>query len=172
MAKQAWSDLEFQALYDTYAVTLYQICILRLANKEDAEDAVQDTFIRAYTKMPLLPPEEAKAWLIRVAVNLCKDYRKSIFRKRTVSLEQAAQLSSAPLESVEAMLEFYQLPPAYRTILQLYYLEGYSQKEIASLLGMKESSVSSKLCRARKRLRMELEESAPVPLQAERRKAE
>ncbi len=152
------TGVDFSEKYDKYSAMIYRICAIRLGSKQDAEDAVQNVFIKLYYKAPdFATDEEEKAWLIRVAINACKDSQKSFWNKKTVSLEAAANVSYAATENVEKLIDIFDLPPKYRTVLQLFYYEGYSVKEIAKIMKISEKTVTSHLCRARKRLKVEME---------------
>ena len=81
---------------EEYGNSLYRLCSVMTGNREDAQDAVQECFLRYITKAPdFNGPEHEKAWLIRVTVNACRDLLKSFFRKNTVSLDEAASAVSA-----------------------------------------------------------------------------
>ena len=92
--KARYSTEEFSEKYDEYAPMVYRICALRLGNRLDAEDAMQNTFIKFFYKAPEFPDTESeKAWLIRVAINVCKDFQKSFWQKKTVGLDETAELT-------------------------------------------------------------------------------
>ena len=80
-------------------------------------------------------PEHERAWIIRAAVNLCKDQLKSHWRKTTVDLEAARAVPAPEAEEGSLLAAVNLLPPKYRTVIYLYYYEGYSANEIARLLG-------------------------------------
>lgn len=149
---------QFSEKYDAYSPMLYRICILRLGNKQDAEDALQNTFIKYYYKAPAFSGDDAeKAWLIRVAVNCCKDFQKSFWQKNTVGLHEAAEISTGAIEDAVRLIDLFELSPKNRVVLELYYYEGYTVGEIAKILKISENSVTSRLSRARKKLKIEME---------------
>lgn len=141
------------ALVETYSDMVMRIAYQHCFNKSDSEDITQEVFIRLLDNLPRLPAGAAatKAWLIRVTVNLCKDWNKSAWYRRTAPLEQA-ESSAACWEEDEPMLweALKRLKPVYRTILYMYYYEGYKIREIALILNLKENTVSSGLARAKK----------------------
>ena len=143
------------AAYDKYANMLYRLCVVQLGNTSDAEDVVQDVFVKYMSVLPEFnSSEHEKAWFIRVAVNRCHDKRRSKAFKCTVPLESVAQLAAE--ESDAAVLdELMALPEKYRTPLILFYVEGYSVKEIAKLLQLTEATVKVRMHRARARLKAE-----------------
>lgn len=149
---------EFSDKYDEYSPMLYRICALRLGNKQDAEDALQNTFIKYYYKYPGYPDKNAeKAWLIRVAVNCCKDFQKSFWQRKTVGLDETADITSGLIEDAVRLIDLFELSAKNRTVLELFYYEGYSINEIAGILKISVNSVTSRLSRARKKLKLEME---------------
>lgn len=140
--------------------TLYHIAKTLLYNDADCSDAIQETIVKAFTNLHTLREDSfVKTWLIRILMNEC--YAIMRREKRIVSLE------SHPCEEAVTQQDDYydlyeaikQLPPKIRICVTLYYLEGYSIKETAKLLGVTESAVKNRLAKARARLRSELEEA-------------
>jgi RNA polymerase sigma-70 factor (ECF subfamily) len=136
---------------------VFRTALAVLGNWADAEDIVQETFLRLLTKAPeFASPEHERAWLIKVTVNLCRSRLRSAWFRKTVPL-----LDSHPAESsedrglVEAILA---LPAKYRTVIHLYYYEGYSTGEIGELTGQRAATVRSLLARARQKLKLMMEE--------------
>ena len=144
-------------IVDMYADTLYRIALAYLGNRSDAEDVVQETFLRYIKKKPKFESaEHAKAWLIRVTVNLSKDLLKSFWHKNTTELTEDM---IAPNEKDRQIWESVkQLSPKYRIVIELYYREGYSIKEIASILKKNPSTIGNQLSRAKKLLEKMLKE--------------
>jgi RNA polymerase sigma-70 factor (ECF subfamily) len=128
-----------------------------MGSKTDAEDIVQDAFVKLFEKQPEFESTEHEtAWLVRVTVNLCKSVLRSHWWKTTVPL-----LDDHPAhdeEQRDVMETVLSLPVKYRTVIHLFYYEGYSTKEIAEITGRKESTVREQLTRARRMLRKFLEE--------------
>lgn len=130
----------------------YQHCF----NKSDSEDITQEVFIKLMDNIHRIPEEgpALKAWLIRVTINLCKDFNKCAWYRLNTPLEQSEDSAVCWQEDeLELWEELKRLQPVSRTILYMYYYEGYKIREIASILRMKENTVSSKLTRARKELK-------------------
>lgn len=151
--------------YDTnninYIVNKYSDMIYRLAyqytfNISEAEDIVQETFMAMLKKMPFKDEEHLKAWLIRVSVNKSKDYLKSS-RRKVLSLDEKV-LGDAAYEKDEPLEELEKLPAFDRTVIYLFYYEGYSAKEIAAMTGKTQNAVNIRLSRARETLKNMLEE--------------
>jgi RNA polymerase sigma-70 factor (ECF subfamily) len=122
----------------------------------EAEDVVQDVFVKLFEKSPVFEsPEHETAWLIRVTVNLCKSRLRLHSRKKAAPL-----LDVYPAQNQEQhglMQTVLALPAHYRTVIHLHYYEGYSTREIAEITRQKESTVRQQLTRARRMLKEYLE---------------
>lgn len=139
---------------------VYRIALHQTGSPADGEDAMQEVFLRLFTaKAPPTGEDHLRRWLIRVTVNYCRDLLKSPWRKRRVSLETLPEepVFQEPQEE-ELYREVMALPEKYRTVLDLFYYEELSVREIAETLGIKESLVTTRLSRARARLRERLTE--------------
>ena len=151
------SEQEVNRAVEQYADTVRRICLVHLKNYADTEDIFQTVFVKYLLHTaPFASPEHERAWIIRVTINACKDLLRSVFRRRTVPLEEAAELP-APAEELRAVLQAVQaLPGAYRDVVYLHYYEGYSAPEIAKILGKNVNTVYTRLTRARGLLRQTL----------------
>lgn len=152
-------DREFEELYGRNADTVYRICFLRLKSAEEAEDAVQDIFLR-YLKKPkeFSDTEHEKAWFITAARNYCNDVFKLGGRLRRVDMESIPERACEPVTEESEMSEkLMSLPEKYREILYLYYYEDCPTKEIAKLLGRNESTVRTQLSKGRELLKKNLQ---------------
>ncbi|HHX28966.1 MAG TPA: sigma-70 family RNA polymerase sigma factor [Firmicutes bacterium] len=138
---------------------LYRAAIAVMGNRADAEDVVQDVFIKVLEKRPEFEsPEHEIAWLLRVTVNLCRNRLRSTWWKKTGPL---LDTYPARFEGERELMEtILSLPAKYRIVLHLFYYEGYSTREIAEVTDQKESTVRSLLTRARQRLGALLKEEA------------
>ena len=139
------------ALFRTYGDMVYRLALVRTKSVADAEDVVQEVFLRCLKHNPVFQSaEHQKAWLIKVTVNCSKTLLGSAFRRHSVPEDALGELASedeTPDSTVyDAVLK---LPEKYRTAIHLYYYEDYSIKEIASLMRTTESTVKSWLHRAR-----------------------
>lgn len=146
---------ELAELYHRHVDTVWRVCYSFMKNRADTEDMVQEAFLRAYyADKPFRSEEHEKAWLIVTASNLCKDALKRAWR-RDEPLEDHLELAAPGRDSqvLEAVLA---LPEDYKTAVYLYYYEGYSAKEIASILGCPQATVRTRLARARKQLKQML----------------
>lgn len=148
---------ELNSLVDEYSDLLLRVAFTYMKNVSDAEDMVQEVFLKLVDQYPdFQDSEHKKAWLIRVTINQCKNRLKSAWFKKTQPIYDAS-LSYTDEERfvMDAILE---LPIKYRSVILLYYYEGYSIREISSILGAKETTVSSQLQRARSKLKSKLKE--------------
>jgi RNA polymerase sigma-70 factor (ECF subfamily) len=134
-----------------YADMVTRIAFQNTGNQADAEDAAQEVFLKLMRQPVFADETHAKAWLIRVTVNQCRDLKKSFWHRRTEPL--SGTLSVPEDEPRDVLAEVRKLPANYRDAIYLYYYEGYTVPEIAELLGRKENTVGSWLTRARKRLK-------------------
>ena len=145
----------FDRVYETYGPALYRFCLLQMKNPADAEDVLQDVFVkRLYQAPKFKSPEHERSWLYRVALNLCRDeWRRS--RRSELPLEAAAGVSLPP-EELSLLDQVSNLPEKQRTVLHLHYYQGYGLQEIARLLGVTVPTVKMRLKRGREALRKEL----------------
>ena len=136
---------------------LLRLACTRLDSAADAEDAVQEAFLKLLTARPAFrDAEHEKAWLIRTTLHRASDIRRAA-EKRNVPLEAAAW-AAAPEGDGELLPAVRALPEKYSVVVHLYYYEGYSIKEIAKLLGVPAPTVGTRLARGRERLRQMLKE--------------
>ncbi len=160
--KERWSDLT-----EEYQAMLYRIAFSNLRNRADAEDAVQETFLR-YLKAgkPIADREHEKAWLIRALLHVCTDILKSSWHRRTVAFDEAwaggagvfLPYQTKDDETLEAVLK---LPIHYRNPIYLFYYEDYSIQEIAGILNEKEGTIKTRLRRGREEVKKMLTERRP-----------
>jgi len=136
---------------------VYRTAAAIMGNAMEAEDVMQDVFIKVMEKSPVFASDEhEKAWLIRVTVNHCRSKLRSPWRKRVEPLLETYPARDA--ESRELLETVHKLPGKYRVSICLFYYEGYSTREMAEITGQKESTVRSQLARARQMLRGFLQE--------------
>jgi len=141
-----------------YHRTIYRLAFSYTGNSFDAEDIVQDTFLKLYQyKKTFSGENHKKAFLLRAAINLCKDLRKSAWFRTQSVLDENTPADNNINES-EGVLRDYilRLKPRYRAVIFLFYYEGYAVTEIADILRISETAVTTRLNRARKQLKTEL----------------
>lgn len=151
---------ELAEKYARYGPMLYRVCLVNLCSRQDAEDAVQDTFASYLQKCPeFRSAEHEKAWFLRVAINRCRDKRREAFFRRTVCLDEIGEYAETP-EEFGLLEELAALPPRCKSVLVLHYVEGYKVGEIAPILGIRENAVKAALFRGRNLLRLRLKEES------------
>ena len=134
---------------------VYRLAVARVKNKYDADDILQEVFLRFIkVKDKVENDEHLKALLIRITINCSKSLLSSSWFKRTESLSESFGVLDEYSDTLDAVLR---LPKKYRTVIHLHYYMGYSVNEISSILKSKPSTVKSQLHRARKQLKIELE---------------
>lgn len=151
------SEAEFERLIGLYSGTVYRTAYCRTGSAADAEDIMQETFLRLYTlELAFENDEHIKAWLIKTAANLGKNLMKSGWYRFSEPI--TAKTEERPAKETKSREEgilplILKLKPKNRLALYMHYYEGYSVREIAAVLGEKESAVTSRLLRARKQLK-------------------
>lgn len=149
------SSEEYENTVNKYADMVFRIALNECKNREDAEDVVQNTFLKLLqNKKAFASEKHQKHWLIRVTVNECHSLFTSPWRQKTQSLDAVEyQLAGETPEHSDLFYAVMELPAKYRNIVYLYYYEEYSIREISEILKMKESTLQTRLMRARKMLK-------------------
>ena len=145
------SEAETNRAIRQYSDMIRRICLYHLKNAADTEDVFQTVFLKYLLYDGAFESaEHEKAWFIRVTVNACKDYLKSLFRHKALCLEDLAEeAASIPPRQHEVLDAVLALPAKYKDVIYLHYYEGYSAAEIGKLLRKKENTVYSLLSRGR-----------------------
>ena len=134
---------------------VYRLAVARVKNKYDADDILQEVFLRFIKcKDKVENDEHLKALLIRITINCSKSMLSSSWFKRTEPLSESLSVRDEYSDTLEAVLR---LPQRYRTVIHMHYYMGYSVDEIAAILKSKSSTVKSWLYRARQKLKLDLE---------------
>ena len=146
-------QLEFQRIVEDYTPDLYWLAYSYCMNRSDAEDVVQEVFLKYLQHRPQCAGRrQLRAWLMTATANKCKDLLNSGWRRKTLPLEDV----HAHLDHLDEVLEVQEalskLPPELRGVVHLYYFEGLPAKRIAEALHLSEAAVHSRLHRARKQL--------------------
>lgn len=153
-------------------ITLHGNDVLRIAtaytrNPTISEDIFQEVFIKVAKNLHKFKGESSeKTWIIRITINTCKDYLKSAWNKKVVSIENDEK-TNADMSLEENILdkeyrnlvvkEIFNLPLKYKEVILLYYYQGFSTSEIAKILLMPEASIRTRMKRARQMLKEKLE---------------
>lgn len=151
---------EYERIVALYADVVYRVALSYAKTKEDAEDVLQNVFLKLLTKRVKFEDDEhIRKWLIRVAVNECNSLWSSFWRKNVEyidRMEEGITFQNADYSDLYDAIKV--LPAKLRIVLHLFYYEGYRTKEIADLLHIREETVRSRLTRARKLLKSQLGE--------------
>lgn len=153
MKQKRYAGLTYDQVVQKYAKSVLSSCLMRTGNQADAEDCFQNVFLKLYTAAPGLKDEEhLKAWLLRVAINECKNFIRDNRRHMTLDAVQARPLPFTDDER-DISWALMRLDPKYREVLYLHYIERYKVAEIASILGHKPNTVKTLLSRGREKLK-------------------
>lgn len=155
------NHFDAKQLYQQFFDMVYRICFLYMKQESDACDMAQETFLRLLKNKPQFDSEEkAKAWLIVTASNCCKTQLSKWWRSRREVYDEEIMMAVNP-EETEANREIrelvWSLEKKYSVPMYLYYFEGYKIHEISKMLRIKESTIQTRLARARELLKLELD---------------
>ena len=155
-------DQKIEELIRLYQVPLLRLCYIQLQDRALAEDAVQETFLKACKGFAEFRGESSeKTWLVRIAVNVCRDYRRGSWLRhtdRSVTPDMLQIGETQPeTEDMDLSLAVMKLPPKMREMILLYYYQDMGTEEIARTLGITQSTVSYRLKKSREKLRKLLE---------------
>ncbi len=156
IARERWAQ---QKLYEDYYGKMMSVCLRYANNEDDALDILHEGFIKVFKHIASYQPGTAlQAWIRRIMVNTAIDYYRKNIRRRTEDLESAYDLDNKEADAIsqcsekDILLAITQLTPAYRTVFNLYVIEGFSHREIGEQLGITESTSRSNLVKARMKL--------------------
>lgn len=148
-------------LLDKYSDIVLRIAYTYLKNRADAEDIVQDVFLRIIDKKPSFNDEShEKSWLIRATINMCKNKVNMFWNKNKCSIDDVQEFAVSDKYNTDTSVfqAVMALGEKYRVVVYMYYYEGYSTPEIADVIGKNETTIRSLLHRARNKLKDMLKE--------------
>jgi len=148
-------------LLDKYGDMVLRIAYTYLKNRADAEDIVQDVFLRIIDKKPSFNDENhEKSWLIRATINMCKNKVNMFWNKNKCSIDDVQEFAVSDKYNTDTSVfqAVMALGEKYRVVVYMYYYEGYSTPEIAKVIGKSETTIRSLLHRARNKLKDMLKE--------------
>lgn len=155
-----------KALYHKYSPVMFAVCMRYAGNKENARDMLQESFIKVFDGLKFFRFEGSfEGWIKRVAVNTCLDFNKKIKNEPyNEALEDFGHVGqqesiSDKLNASDLFGLLQKLPVGYRTVFNLYAIEGYSHNEVAEMLGVSENTSKTQLFKARKMLQVMLLEA-------------
>ncbi|MCB2297982.1 sigma-70 family RNA polymerase sigma factor [Clostridium tagluense] len=148
-------------LISEYGDSLLRMCFIYLKDIHLAEDAVQDTFIKVYKSYSKFKGHsEERTWIMRIAINVCKNYLRSSWWKR---INETVNLDNIPASTIDGstqddalLLEIMKLSPKYKEVILLFYYQDMKIREISEVLQTPESTISVRLKRAREKLKIKL----------------
>ena len=152
----------FEDLYGKYATDVLRVSYYYLGDRQRAEDVTQDVFVKYLLTRPSLIPGREKAWLLKVALNRCRDLWRSSWMKKVVLGHPGFELFPAEddighaADSMALAEAVNRLPADFKEVVLLHYYQGYGVSEIAEMMEIAEGTVSSRLSRARTRIAKEL----------------
>lgn len=147
---------DIERAINQYSDMVYRIALTRTGTRENAEDIYQDVFLKYSEKSPNFDDfEHEKAWLIRVTINMTKNFNASSWNKRVVNLDENLKFETPEQTGVFEVV--CNLPQNYKTVIYLMYYEGYKINEISKIMKIKEGTIKTWAFRARQILKEKLE---------------
>lgn len=148
-------EARITAAFNKYSDMVYRLAFARMKNSYDAEDILQEVFVRLMRlgKQPN-DEEHLKALLIRITINCSKSRLTSAWRKNTAPMDETLAADCENNDTLDAVLR---LPLKYRTVIHLHYYCGYSVEELSQILSISQSAAKTRLFRAREKLKKDLE---------------
>lgn len=153
-------ELDIDHLVQTYQASLMRTCYLYLKDVHLAQDAVQETFLKVYRHQAQFDTAcSEKAWIMRIAINVCKDYLRSAWHRKVNVVESLKEIPAAPdtYRNDDLLMEVMNLKPKYKEVILLFYYQDMKIKDIAIVLNKPESTIAVRLKRARDLLKCRLE---------------
>ena len=153
----------FVHLAERYTDSVFRLAFSRLKSRDDAHDVTQDVLLKLWkTDKRFESDDHVKNWLMCVTINECRKHWRSPWSRRESFEEAAGSMVFEQERSRDLFYAIMALEEKYRTVIVLYYFEGYSISEIARLLGLPAGTVGTRLRRARERLKLNLTEDETV----------
>ena len=155
--KESWA---LQKLYEEYYPVMYPTCLRYANNEEDALDILHDGFIKVFNNIEKYQVGTSLgAWIKRIMINTSIDYYRKETKRRTTDIDTVAEKANdgpdviSQLSAEDLLKALQNLTPSYRSVFNLYVIEGYSHRELAEILGITESTSRSNLVKARSKLK-------------------
>lgn len=152
---------DMDRIVQQYGDALMRMCFLYLKDVHLAQDAVQDTWLKVYRNYDKFDANSSeKTWIMRIAINVCKDYLRSAWHRKVNVQDVLAEIpvDGETHEDDTLLIEIMRLKPHYREVILLFYYQDMKISDIAKVTGSPESTVSVRLKRAREQLRKRLED--------------
>lgn len=167
MCNQEAEKIDLDLIMQKYGDAVLRMCYLYLKDKQLAEDVAQETFLKVYEKYDTFRNDsEEKTWIMRIAINLCKNQKRSNWFQKVLMGVKLETLEESDMtmgliqeeEKCQLLREIYTLPDKYKEVVLLYYYQEINTREIAEILNIKEGTVRVRLQRAREKLSVNLQE--------------
>ncbi len=143
-----------ERLAEDYADAILRLSYTYLKNTYDAQDVCQTVFVKLLSEpREFDSPAHERAYILRMAANACKDILKSPWRRRTCPLDNLAEVPAPEAGNGTVLAAVNSLPPNYRSVIYLFYYEGYQAAEIGQILGVPTATVHTRLARGRAKLK-------------------
>ena len=131
-------------IVNKYSDMVYRLALTRCTNYDMAEDVFQDVFLKISEKQPKFKDQEhEKAWIIRVTINMTKNMNKSAWNRKIVELDENIASDNNYADENNVFDEVMRLPQDYRTVIYLFYYEGYKVNEISKMLETSEGTIKT-----------------------------
>ena len=155
-------DQTIERLIREFQTSLLRLCFIQLRDRVLAEDAVQETFLKAYKNYSSFRGDcSERTWLTRIAINTCRDFQRGAWFRhmdRSVTPEMLPIGTAQPdMEDYDLSIAVMELPRNLQEVIILYYYQDMCMEEIAETLGIAQSTVSNRLSKGREKLRKRLE---------------
>ena len=155
----------FTKIYNKYAGIMYSICLRYMNSHNDAQDALQEGFIKVFNKISTYSfTGSFEGWMKKIFIHTSielirkKKYHQNIENINDSELSRTAKIEVGDLDAKKLIDVIQELPQGYRTVFNMYIIDGYSHKEISELLNISESTSKTQLFKARKQLQVKLKE--------------
>lgn len=149
-------DVDMDRIVQQYATPMLRICFMYLKDMSLAEDAMQDTMLKIYKNYDKFDGSNEKTWIMRIAMNVCKDYLRSAWMRKVNVVEElndVPDIEKKPNEDDTLIKAVMQLKPKYKEVIILFYYQDMKISEIAKAINSPEATVSVRLKRARDQLK-------------------
>ena len=153
----------FNKIYNKYSGIMYSICLRYMNSHNDAQDALQEGFIKVYNKISSYSFSGSfEGWMKRIFINTSielirkKKYHRDIDYLKESEIKMTSKIEIGSMDAKKMIDLIQKLPQGYRTVFNMYVIDGYSHKEISEVLSISESTSKSQLFKARKQLQIKL----------------
>lgn len=143
-------------IVEKYVDMIYRVAYINLKSKTDAEDITQEVLMKyLMNTKKFINEEHERNWIVKVTLNLCKNFKMSAWNRRVISIEEA-NIEFETAEQTRIFEELDSLKEKYRIVVQLFYFEDLPIETISKILGISKQNVKTRLNRARNELKKEL----------------